>query len=166
MASVGQPGGVRDARYIYVVEHVACGAGKNLCSRHVGALQNSEATRRDTKMRPYKLQGPTGAPGSFIGERHGVRGRFLSKARVLAAQVFGLLLVAALGLAIVQSASGVEHVYIDVVVKPGDTLWGIAERVSDGQRDLRAVVDQIREINGLKSVVLRPGQTLKVPCYR
>jgi LysM repeat protein len=47
----------------------------------------------------------------------------------------------------------------EVVVVPGDTLWSIAERVAPG-RDPRAVVDQLRRINGLPSGEVAAGQRL------
>jgi nucleoid-associated protein YgaU len=49
-----------------------------------------------------------------------------------------------------------------VVVEPGDTLWSIASSL-DGDRDVRAVIDQIQELNGLESAALVPGQTLRLP---
>jgi nucleoid-associated protein YgaU len=49
-----------------------------------------------------------------------------------------------------------------VVVEPGDTLWSIATSVH-GDRDVRAVVDEIQELNGLESAELVPGQTLQLP---
>ncbi|CAA9236060.1 MAG: hypothetical protein AVDCRST_MAG57-1276 [uncultured Blastococcus sp.] len=49
-----------------------------------------------------------------------------------------------------------------VVVEPGDTLWSIASSL-DGEGDVRAVVDEIQELNGLDSAELAPGQTLQLP---
>jgi nucleoid-associated protein YgaU len=49
-----------------------------------------------------------------------------------------------------------------VVVQPGDTLWSIATSL-DGDGDVRAVVDQIQELNGLNGATLVPGQTLLLP---
>jgi nucleoid-associated protein YgaU len=54
--------------------------------------------------------------------------------------------------------AGVES----VVVQPGDTLWSIATSL-DGDGDVRAVVDQIQELNGLNGATLVPGQTLLLP---
>ena len=49
-----------------------------------------------------------------------------------------------------------------VVVTPGDTLWAIAaERADDGE--IRAMVDQIEELNALDSATLYVGQELFVP---
>jgi nucleoid-associated protein YgaU len=49
-----------------------------------------------------------------------------------------------------------------VVVQPGDTLWSIAVPVSRGA-DVRAVVDEIRQLNGLRGADLVPGQVLQLP---
>jgi nucleoid-associated protein YgaU len=49
-----------------------------------------------------------------------------------------------------------------VVVRPGDTLWSLASAVA-GDDDVRVVVDRIREVNGLRSSDLRPGQVLVLP---
>ena len=48
------------------------------------------------------------------------------------------------------------------VVRPGDTLWSIAERVSPGT-DPRPVVDAIASANGVDPGLLVPGQTLVLP---
>lgn len=48
------------------------------------------------------------------------------------------------------------------VVRPGDTLWSIAERAAPGH-DPRAVVDAIAEANGVDASSLVPGRTLVVP---
>ena len=49
-----------------------------------------------------------------------------------------------------------------VTVSTGDSLWIIAQRVAP-DADIWLVVDQITELNGLSSTVLRPGQRLVVP---
>ena len=51
-----------------------------------------------------------------------------------------------------------------VIVQPGDCLWSIARRHGPRDRDLRAVVHEIRRINALSSENLRIGQSLVVPC--
>jgi nucleoid-associated protein YgaU len=49
-----------------------------------------------------------------------------------------------------------------VVVQQGDTLWSIASSL-DGNRDVRTVVDEIQELNGLRGADVRPGQILLLP---
>jgi nucleoid-associated protein YgaU len=49
-----------------------------------------------------------------------------------------------------------------VVVQPGDTLWSIASSMgSDG--DVRAVIDEIQQLNDLAGSDLVPGQVLQLP---
>jgi Tfp pilus assembly protein FimV len=48
------------------------------------------------------------------------------------------------------------------LVRPGDTLWAIAERVAPGE-DPRPVVDAIADANGIDAGALVPGQRLVVP---
>ena len=55
-------------------------------------------------------------------------------------------------------AGGPERQYR---VKPGDTLWSIAEQSFAG--DPREGVWELRERNGLESSVLVPGQVLVLP---
>jgi LysM domain len=52
--------------------------------------------------------------------------------------------------------------YPVIVVQPGDTLWTIAGRAAP-DRDPRAVIHQIREINGLSGASIQAGQRLALP---
>jgi len=55
--------------------------------------------------------------------------------------------------------SNTDFTYI--TVKSGDTLWSIADRISD-DRDLREVVFEIKQINDNVDI-LQPGEVIKVP---
>ncbi len=48
------------------------------------------------------------------------------------------------------------------VVAQGDSLWSIARSV-DPASDPRTVIEDIRELNGLRSNLIQPGQVLLVP---
>lgn len=48
------------------------------------------------------------------------------------------------------------------VVRQGDTMWSIAQRLAPGE-DPRAVVDAISAANGVRAGELAPGQTLLLP---
>lgn len=48
------------------------------------------------------------------------------------------------------------------VIREGDTLWSIAQRLSPGE-DPRAVVDALAAVNGVRAGELTPGQTLLMP---
>ena len=49
-----------------------------------------------------------------------------------------------------------------VTVESGDTLWSIASSVA-GDSDVRLVIDQIRQLNRLRSADIVPGQVLQLP---
>ena len=79
--------------------------------------------------------------------------------------LLGRILLVALGVLLLWAlfageggASGPERQYR---VKPGDTLWSIAERTFTG--DPREGVWELRHRNGLDSATIVPGQMLVVP---
>ena len=49
------------------------------------------------------------------------------------------------------------------VVQPGDTLWGIASRISGARGDPRPVVDGILTVNHLRDPLITVGERLTVP---
>jgi len=51
----------------------------------------------------------------------------------------------------------------NVVVKSGDTLWGIASAYSEPSKDIRKLVREICKINGIDQYKIYPGQVIKVP---
>ncbi len=59
-------------------------------------------------------------------------------------------------------AAGPEPVTVDYLVRPGDTLWTIAEETSP-EADVRGVIAEIRHLNELETSLIIPGQTLEVP---
>lgn len=84
----------------------------------------------------------------------------------LAVGLLGLLAAAAVGGAedgaAATSQTAGTATTSTVTVAPGDTLWAIAERV-DPHSDPRAVVERLRELNGLTTAQLRAGEELIVP---
>jgi hypothetical protein len=50
-----------------------------------------------------------------------------------------------------------------IVVSAGDTLWTIASGIRKDGEDLRQIVYNLKERNGLRSSILRAGDTLIVP---
>jgi hypothetical protein len=49
-----------------------------------------------------------------------------------------------------------------VVVRPGQSLWSVAES-ADPDQDTRAVIQQIVDLNGLSGDLVSAGQQLWVP---
>jgi predicted Zn-dependent protease len=62
-----------------------------------------------------------------------------------------------------ESTGSVPQHTVQVQVHPGETLWGIAERLAPNDQPA-AVVDRIRQLNGLAAAdQLYPGELLQVP---
>jgi len=54
--------------------------------------------------------------------------------------------------------------YVEVIVRQGDTLWGLAQRHGPKHRDIRETIDRIRRLNGLEARAnLQPGERLMIP---
>jgi LysM repeat protein len=92
------------------------------------------------------------------------RGRILIAA--MAALLVTVVLLIASGVAQATShslpARTAEQNLTRVVVRPGQTLWSVAES-TDPDADTRLVIQQIIELNGLTSDVVFTGQRLWVP---
>jgi hypothetical protein len=50
---------------------------------------------------------------------------------------------------------------VSVMVAPGETLWSIASEFA-GDRDIRAVIAEIRDLNSLSTGTIHAGQTLTI----
>ena len=65
---------------------------------------------------------------------------------------------------LVFSAHAEEQiVYQKVVIKNGDTIWSIASSYSEPSKDIRKLVREICDLNGIDSANIYPGQVIKVP---
>ena len=52
----------------------------------------------------------------------------------------------------------------EVLVIPGDTLWSIAKAIPGSENvDLRKVIYEIKQLNGITTSGITPGQVLTVP---
>ena len=72
--------------------------------------------------------------------------------------VFVLLLLAS-----ASHATGEVTETFDYRVRPGDTLWHIAQEQGPEGRDTRAIVSTIERINGLDAGILQAGQLIEIP---
>lgn len=61
-----------------------------------------------------------------------------------------------------RPASMVADMTVAVVVGDGDSLWIIAQRLAP-EADPRQTVQQIKDMNGLESSLIHPGEVLQVP---
>jgi LysM repeat protein len=62
------------------------------------------------------------------------------------------------------AGSAPEHAASRIyVVRPGDTLWGIARRESGPREDPRPLVDRLIRLNRIRDALISPGQRLVLP---
>lgn len=66
--------------------------------------------------------------------------------------------------------SNIEVSYIENYIYEGDTLWSIAnEQIAENKyfegKDIRYVVNELKEINELKTCNLYEGEKIKIPIY-
>jgi hypothetical protein len=93
------------------------------------------------------------------------RGRLLARVAIVAS--LSLLLLSLLSFfsgarAGASPESITERSYIELSVKPGETLWSIAAALNS-EGDLRSLIADIVEINRLTQVDLRVGQKIFIP---
>ena len=63
------------------------------------------------------------------------------------------------------ASAGLEHPeprYRTYVVRPGDTVWAIAQRVAGPEADPRPLVDAIEQRNAIDGTLLA-GEVIRVP---
>ncbi|MGC5626820.1 LysM peptidoglycan-binding domain-containing protein [Georgenia sp. Z1344] len=84
----------------------------------------------------------------------------------LRALVLGIALLVVVGLGAgigAIAAPSVEASGATVVVAPGESLWAVASAAAAPGEDVRDVVAQIAELNGLRGESVAAGQTLQLP---
>ncbi len=84
--------------------------------------------------------------------------RFRALSIITISVVFVLLLLAS-----ASHATNTVTETFEYRVKPGDTLWQIAETYGPDGRDIRSVVATIERINGLDGGILQAGHVLELP---
>jgi hypothetical protein len=105
-----------------------------------------------------------GGTVSVVPQRTGLRlthrGRVLLTIALLVV-VSALAVVGALRATAAPSTPPVG--WVEVIVQPGDSLWGIASTAQDAGTDPRAIMADIRSVNGLASAHLAAGERIWVP---
>ncbi|WP_402467928.1 LysM peptidoglycan-binding domain-containing protein [Isoptericola aurantiacus] len=107
------------------------------------------------------VAGPVSDPG-FAG----LAGLRLTRRGRLVVAVLTVLVALTLGGWGVGAVAGDGGEPLEVrlhTVVPGETLWRHASQVAGPGQDVREVVAQIKEINGMRSSDLRVGQVIVLP---
>lgn len=87
-----------------------------------------------------------------------------NSARIRALSIISITVVVVfLLLASASHATGTVTDTFDYRVKPGDTLWHIAEEHGPTGQDVRRSVATIERINGISGGVLQAGQVIEIP---
>lgn len=124
------------------------------------------------KSRPVRARGGAGARPAGLTSAPPVRQpitlceRAYARRRLAALLAAGLVvaaLVVSLGMLRATAADGgVPEGTTVVQVRSGETLWDLAERVAP-RAPAAAVVERIRQLNGMSGSTVHPGQPLVVP---
>lgn len=92
------------------------------------------------------------------------RGRALARLAVVTS--LSVLLLAGFSLFSGATAGSKDSIsttpYVKITVKPGESLWSIAANLS-GSEDRRDLVDELIEVNRLKSPDVVAGQKIYIP---
>ena len=65
-----------------------------------------------------------------------------------------------------ERESGYDRYYTNIEIRPGDSLWSIAERYrANSGMEVRQYISELKEINGLVSDSIEAGDSLTVVYY-
>lgn len=123
-------------------------------------------------MSAYGIQAQAWLPIEGAPQRPSIRltrrGRFM---RSLAIGVAATALLGAAGNAVLDGRARAGELpasapaALEVVVQEGDSLWSLAGRHAPGV-DPRDVVVRMRELNGMRTNMIHPGQRVLIPSLR
>ncbi|WZL71416.1 LysM peptidoglycan-binding domain-containing protein [Clostridiaceae bacterium 35-E11] len=92
--------------------------------------------------------------------------RIVNKFKFICSLVFILLvLLVVINITFkISIAEGTEELkYVEMHIKTGDTIWGIAKKFTPQDKDIRKTIHEISSVNKLCSFEIYPGQIIKIP---
>lgn len=113
--------------------------------------------RRAWEVRPARARTAHAGPARLTR-----RGRLLLSALALVLLVAGAVLASGGGLATAGTEPSTPATVERVTVRPGETLWAIAEREAPGV-DPRETIARILDLNALESSAVQAGSVLVLP---
>ena len=96
--------------------------------------------------------------------------RIVNKTKFIRSNVILVILICSIVIFATNTYSNVETKYKEEYVCAGDTLWSIAQEDLENNKyfegkDIRYVVNELKNVNNLASANLKEGHKLKIPSF-
>ena len=96
--------------------------------------------------------------------------KIVNKRKFIRSNVILMILVGTIIIFATNAYSNVETKYKEEYVCAGDTLWSIAQEELENNKyfegkDIRYVVNELKNVNNLASSNLKEGDKLKIPSF-
>ena len=96
--------------------------------------------------------------------------RIVNKTKFIRSNVILVILICSIVIFETNTYSNVETKYKEEYVCAGDTLWSIAQEELENNKyfegkDIRYVVNELKNVNNLASANLKEGDKLKIPSF-
>lgn len=96
--------------------------------------------------------------------------RIVNKTKFIRSNVILVILICSIVIFTTNTYSNVETKYKEEYVCAGDTLWSIAQEELENNKyfegkDIRYVVNELKNVNNLASANLKEGDKLKIPSF-
>lgn len=96
--------------------------------------------------------------------------RIVNKTKFIRSNVILAILISSIVIFATKAYSNVETKYKEEYVCAGDTLWSIAQEELENNKyfegkDIRYVVNELKNVNNLASSNLKEGDKLKIPSF-
>ena len=96
--------------------------------------------------------------------------RIVNKTKFIRSNVILAILISSIVIFATNAYSNVETKYKEEYVCAGDTLWSIAQEELENNKyfegkDIRYVVNELKNVNNLASSNLKEGDKLKIPSF-
>ena len=96
--------------------------------------------------------------------------RIVNKTKFIRSNLILAILISSIVIFATKAYSNVETKYKEEYVCAGDTLWSIAQEELENNKyfegkDIRYVVNELKNVNNLASANLKEGDKLKIPSF-
>ena len=96
--------------------------------------------------------------------------RIVNKTKFIRSNVILAILISSIVIFATKAYSNVETKYKEEYVCAGDTLWSIAQEELENNKyfegkDIRYVVNELKNVNNLASANLKEGDKLEIPSF-